>query len=277
MPTQLRSTVAVLSRRMRIDLLIRAVCMLAGLWVFSFMIASVHAQGQDGSSESQLQTLLSIYQAKQAGLLQERQALLASGATPEQWQAWRQQNAQRFAAQQRRARTMALLSAIRPRPQPGTALIPAEASPTRAATLTTQATLANARAQIHNQLVQALPANATADQISQLFQQERQWVEQQHGAELDLLPQLAQALANESSVRVVPMPPPLQIPVDATPQMSAYLITRDQLMRAGTQLRNQYAAADPATRQAALQAWRQQNASALQQLQREAQALAGNN
>ena len=227
---------------------------------------------QDGTSSQQ--ATLAAYQTEQTALFQERQALIAQGASQAQLQAWRQQNASRFAAQEQFAQTMSAQSATQPAPLAGEAVIPAGASPTLAAFLTARATLANARAQIHNQLVQSLPANATAAQLDQTRQQEKQLFQQQYGAELQQQAMQAQALAQELGQPVLPAPAPFQIPADATPRTAAYLTARDQMIRSRVQLLNQYATADPATRQAALEQWRQQNVSSFQQVQQLAEALA---
>jgi hypothetical protein len=63
------------------------------------------------------------------------------------------------------------------------------------------------------------------------------------------------------------------IPPNATPQMAAYLTTRNQMRLARFQLMKQYANADPAVKKAALQAWYKQNASQIAQLRQQAENL----
>jgi hypothetical protein len=63
------------------------------------------------------------------------------------------------------------------------------------------------------------------------------------------------------------------IPGNANPQMAAFMTTRNQLRQSLIQLRTQNASSTPAVRNAALQQWRQQNASQFTQLQQQAQAL----
>ena len=70
-----------------------------------------------------------------------------------------------------------------------------------------------------------------------------------------------------------PVPGLAAIPPNATPQLQAYLTARNALVEARAQLWNQYLTADPATRQAAMQQWRQQNAARLEQLGELAQDL----
>jgi len=67
------------------------------------------------------------------------------------------------------------------------------------------------------------------------------------------------------------------MPPNASPQMQAYLTARDQLMRADVAFENQHINDDPATKQAALQQWQQQNATQIQQLQQMAQTLSNTN
>jgi len=86
--------------------------------------------------------------------------------------------------------------------------------------------------------------------------------------------QLAQILSQQQARNPLPEPPPLQIPPNATPQMRDYLTARDQLMRDQVAFMNQHRTDEPAARQAAMQQWRQQNATRFQQLQQQAQGLA---
>jgi hypothetical protein len=222
---------------------------------------------------SQTQSTLQAFQQEQQALFQERQALIDQEATPEQLAAWQQQNSARFAAQQQLAQKMATASALQLMPTDMQPSIPPNASPTLRAFLTAQANQANARAQIHNQLLQTLPANASAAQVGQMQQQEMQLVHQQHAANSQLQAQRAETLASESAQTPLPALPPLQVPPNATPQLAAYLTQRYQLMQSQVQLSNQYASATPAVRQAALSQWQQQNAAAIQQMQQQAQAL----
>jgi len=197
-------------------------------------------------------TTVQTYQQEQLALAQEENALVAQGATQDQLDAWRQKNAARFAAQRQRASAMASASAAQPIP-PITPNIPANASSTLQDYLTTQAALANAQAQIHNQLAQALPRSANDAQILQMHQQEMQLFQQQHAGELQLQAQRSQVLAQEAGQIPMPMPPPLQMPPDASPRMQAYLTLRDQLMREQTQLFNQHLTDSPQTKAAIIQ------------------------
>jgi hypothetical protein len=222
---------------------------------------------------SQAQATLQAFQQEQQVLAQSFSAMLTLNPTPQQMEAWQQQNAAALANQQQLALDMADESALEPMPVMTQPNIPADASPTLQAFLTTQAALVNAGAQIHNQLLNALPLDVSEEQISQMQQSEDQLFQQQQGATIQLQAQQAQALANESARQPLPVPPPLVIAPGSTSQLAAFLTLRDQLMRAQIQLQNQYVTADPSVRDAALQQWRQQNDALFQQLQQLAQNL----
>jgi hypothetical protein len=224
-------------------------------------------------SDSTQQATVQTYQQEQMALAQEEAALVAQGATQTQIDAWQQQNAARFDAQLGRAQAMAAASAAQTKPVTIQPNIPADASPTLRDFLTTQATLSNAHAQLHGQLMQTLPASATNDRLNQKQQNEEQLFQQQHAGELKLQAQRGQLLAQESTQKATPMPPPLQIPPGATPQMTAFLTLKDQLMREEIQVSNQTVTSDVQTKVTAIQQWHQANAARFQQLQQLGQQL----
>jgi len=216
---------------------------------------------------------LAAFCQEQQSLAQQWQALVSQGATEQQVDAWRQQNAAQIAQLRQSAQALALASALQPMPLISGANIPPNASSTLKAFLMVRASLANARAQIHNQLLQSMPAGATQAQVSAMQQQEEQLFQQQHSADLRLQSQRAQTLAAEAASRPLPPPGPLNIPPNATPQLRAFLTTRNALVAAWAQTWNQNIRASPAARQAAIQQWQQQNAGSLQQLQEQTQNL----
>jgi hypothetical protein len=225
---------------------------------------------------SQEQATIQAFQQEQEALIKERQTLVAHGATRPQLASWFQQNAAQFEAQQQRAEVIAAVSTLKPMQTNNQPNIPANASQTLKDFLTTQAALANARAQIHNQMVQQTTASGqsvTLAQISQMEQQQTQIFQQQHAADLQLQAQRLQTLANESAQMPVQTPPLLHIPPNASPQLQAFLTTQNQLMQERIQLQNQYANAAPSVREAAMEQWHQQNAPRFQQLQQLAQNL----
>ncbi len=129
-----------------------------------------------------------------------------------------------------------------------------------------QATLANARAQIHNQLLESLPAGASQQQIVAMEQQEQEIFHQQYAGDLQLQSERATALAAELESQPIRIPGPPAIPPGATPQVQAFLTSRNALAKEMAQLWNQYIDSTPAARQSAMDQWQQQNAGRLQQL-----------
>jgi hypothetical protein len=101
--------------------------------------------------------------------------------------------------------------------------------------------------------------------------------QQQNKALLDRQRELAQELAQQQAKNPIPTPPPLRMPPDASPQLQAFLTTRDQLMRDQIAFMNEHRTDEPQARQAVIQQWRQQNASRFTQLQQESQALSHSN
>ncbi len=228
--------------------------------------------GQAVSSSST--AVLLTFQQEQQSLLQEQQALLSQGATPQQFQAWIQQNASRLAAQQQRAQALSAASNAQPWPLAKQLPLPATLSPMLSNLLTTQTALANVHAQLHNQeMATQAGQSPTPAQKGQIHEQEEQQFEQQNVSTLTLQAQQAQTLGEASAQASLPLPPPLQLPPNITPQLAAYLVLHDQMMREQIQVRNQYVAATPVAREAALQQWEQQNAGRVQQLQEQAEAL----
>jgi hypothetical protein len=237
-------------------------------WLGTFLcfatIAGVSGQAtapsQAAQQISQNQATVQAYQQEQRALMQERRSLLANGATQEQLAAWQQQNVARFAAQVQRAQAVATTSALQLRPTNRQPNIPANASPALKDFLIAQATLANSRAQIHNNLMQQASTSGrslTFAQISKINQQESRIFQQQNAALLTLQGQRSQELASASAQAVRPVPRPEIIPPNATPQIAAYFTTRSQISRGLGQMQNQYAGADPAVRNAAMRTWRQ--------------------
>jgi hypothetical protein len=276
---------------MRADWNIRGICWM-GLLAGLVMGGSVFAQTagvspQTSGSADTLTDPLTEFQQQRQALFQQWQTLVSQGANDQQLQAWQQQNAPQFQALQQMAQALAAQSALEPMPliqqvniPPNASGIPANASGipsnlsgTLGDFLTAQAGLANAYAQIHNQLLQALPSEVTQQQVTAMQQQEAQTFQQQNAADLQLQAQRAQALAAESASQPLPVPGPPVIPPGASPQLQAFLTARNALASDRAQLWNQYLTADPATRDAAMQQWQQQNAGSLQQLRALAQEL----
>ena len=241
---------------MRADWHISGGCWI-GLLAAFVMGGTVSAQtGTIPLQESGSSTALQTYRQELASLLQERRTLVSEGATQQQLQAWRRQNAPQLQALQQLAAQLGSPPSLQPKPTTQQANIPANASSTLADFLTNRASLANARAQIYNQLLQTLPQNPSQEQIGAMMQAQR-----------------AQALAGELASGPLPVPGPVVFPPNATPQLQAFLTARNRLAHDRAQFSNQYSGADPTVRQAAMQQWRQRNASQFEQLRELAQDL----
>jgi hypothetical protein len=232
------------------------------------------SQSSSTTITSQNASIIQAYAQEQRALMRQQRALVAQGATQQQLQAWHAQNAAQFAAQDQRAQTMAASSALQLRRTNHQPNIPANASLALKDLLNTRAALANARAQIHNQLVQGSSGtNLTFAQLGTLEQSETQLFQQQNSALLAVQAQQVQALTPTSVAPTQTARASAAVPGNATPQMAAFLSTRYQLRQSLIQLQNQYATASPAARNAVLQQWRQENASHFTQLQQQAQTL----
>ena len=145
------------------------------------------------------------------------------------------------------------------------ASLPETASPERKEFMQNQATLTEKMTELRKQ---NSSTNGMLDpKVVARFQQENAGL-------LRRQKELSQIIAGQQAKNPVPAPPPLQIPSNASPQLKNYLTTHDQLMRDEVAFMSQHRTDAPATRQAAMQQWRQQNAGRFKQLQQESQALA---
>jgi hypothetical protein len=218
-------------------------------------------------------TTLQTFEKEQFALAQEHQALISQGATQQQLEAWRQQNAARFQAQQQLAQALALASALQPMRVNQQTSIPANASGALKDFLTARASLANASAQIYNQLLQDMPANPTQEQVGAMRQQANQAFQEQYAGALQLQAQQAQTITAQSEARPMPVLDSAFMPPNATPQLRAFLAARNALASSAAQVWNQYLGANAAARQAAMLQWSQQNAAGLRQLPASAENL----
>ncbi len=214
------------------------------------------------------------FEQEQLALNQEFQSLVSQGATAEQLEAWQLQNPPEFEVHPQLAMAVAVASALKPLPVIEWVVFPANASTTMQDYMTTRATLANAFAQIHNQLLQGMLPVATEAELGTMQGQEQQTFVQQNAENLQLQNQQAQAVAAASTSVAAPILGPPAIPAGASPQLQAYLTAQNALANAQAQVWNQYLMADPTTAQAAMQQWAQQNADSFQQLKQLAQDLA---
>jgi hypothetical protein len=188
------------------------------------------------NSASQLPTTVGTYQTEQASLAKDYEALLTEGASTQQIHQWVAKNALRLRAQVQRAQTMSLDSANQ---TPATTEI--NRLPGRAVN----------------------PANLST--VRAFAQQNAPVLNQQRQRALAFAATSAQQTPNIAASPVVP--------TGASPELMAYLTSRNQLRQGFTQFQTQYATATPAARAAALVQWRKQNAALIQQMQSAAQNL----
>jgi hypothetical protein len=151
--------------------------------------------------------------------------------------------------------------------------VPAHASPQLTDFLAEKVSIQNARAEIYNQLLQALPADASQQQIEAVHQFAAQKLEQQHAGDFQRQVQRAQALNAESVLQPVPAFPCLISP-GASPELRSFLTARSALEISKAQAWNQHLNASAAERQAAMNEWEEENAGAISQLARLKQELA---
>ena len=214
------------------------------------------------ASDSAYQAKLQTFRQQQQELFQERVALIAQGATAQQLQAWQQQNAGQLAALDQQSQDLAAgqSQALLPLGQTGTP-IPVGATPAMQEFLQNRATLAKSLTTLPGQSQAAVGNGAL-----------KQWL-QQNDALLLRQAVLSRAIAQQGQVAPKTAPPQMPLPANATPQMKAFLTARSQLVWEQIQLRNQYAAATPLVRAAALKQWQQQNGARLAQLKQLAQTI----
>jgi len=182
---------------------------------------------------------------------------------------WRANHSKTIAPTKQPPQIIATKITSPPLPEDTKASIPPNASPEMTEFLENRATLVNNFARLHNQMLQANQAgtsNRTAQDLAQLFREQNEPL-------LKKQAQLAHVIAQQQAQKPLPMPPPLKIPPNASPQMKAYLTARDQLTRDRIQTMNEYRADAPQVQKAAMQQWQLQNADRLQQLRQLAQAL----
>ena len=184
---------------------------------------------------------------------------MAQGATREQIEAWHQQNAARFTAQQQRAQAISASQPVQPTPYVTDVDIPEGASQTMEDFLKARAELHNLHAQLHNQQLQS-GSKIDEAQMEAAFQK-------QNAAVLEAQAKRAKILAEESDQQPWPVPPPLTIPAGTSLQMQSFLTLRDQLRREEIQLHNQNLSLSATDREAVIQQWRLQNAGRFQQMQ----------
>jgi hypothetical protein len=244
--------------------------LLAAFTMHGWLVAQTAGSSavESGSAET-----LTTFRQQHLALVQQWEALVSQGATWQRVQAWRRQNAAQLQAQQQLAQTIAADSSSQPVPAIAPVAVPPSMSGTLQDFVNTQASLANAAAQIWNQALQTAPSGGSPDQIAQARVQAMKAFQQQHAAELQLHGSRGQALAADSISEPLTAPQSGDAPPNAPPRLLALRAARLALQAAWVQLWNQYRTAAPAARQAAVQQWQQQNAASIQRMRQLAQDL----
>jgi len=207
-----------------------------------------------------------------AEFLQNRATLTAklaqleskSSMTPEEVALFQQQNGDLLKRQAQLAQAMAQQEEKIAVPMPAPLQVPPEASPQIRAFMTARDQLAREEIAFRNQHLNDDPS--TQETALQ------QW-HQQNAARFQEVQQLALSVSKQMSPTSLPLPPPLQFPPNASPELRAFLTARDQLVRDEIAFQNQHATDDEPTRTDAHEQWQKQNAARFQQLQQLAQAL----
>ena len=252
-----------IAKQSKVSLLIGLLaCLLLVKTGFGQTLAPTSPDGSASSSTIQAPTsLVQAFWTEQLTLRQSITTLLAQGDTPDQMDAWTEQNFSLFQAQMQQAQLLAAYEDFQPMSYVTGVTIPDDASSTMENFLVGNANLFNSLAQIHNQLVQAGGQTISAQGDTSLRESEDQLFVQQNAAALQTQSVQATSLAQAAAHQPMPVPPPLVVPVDATPQMRAFLIARDQLMRGEVAVHNQYCAGSLTQLHAALEQFEQGNAA----------------
>lgn len=245
-------------------ILIGVASILGGLVFGQQVVSPSSSSPVTQGSPSLLQTVIQ----EQQTLGQEEAVLLNEGATAATLDTWQTQNASGFQTLQENAASLGAQGITQPLPYVTGVPISDGDSALMGDFLVAQGNLANAFAQIHNQMIVSA-VGATA--IAQIPQNEATSFQQQNSSAMLAVQQQAQALAAVAAP--LPLPPPLVIPSDATPQLVSFLTLRNQLAQGQAQVWNQNLSTDAATRNAAVTQWQQQNAANFIQLNQLSQNL----
>lgn len=205
---------------------------------------------------------------QQAELSSQLSSLMTKGEMGDKLAAWQQESAAKFSIQVQRAE--ALSSAHTPlMPLITEVNVPEGASPDLTSLMLLKADLGNRAMQLHAQL----QASAALGDGSSL-QNEGTFFKKQNAAELEQMQEISKGMAEQVPSGRAPEPGPVVVPDNATPQLKAFLIFKNQLMREQAQLYNQFLTAEPLDRDAIMRQWTQQNSARFSQLQEMAKSLA---
>ena len=255
------------------QIVVRGVLFVALAFVFFMPEVARSDPASSSSSPAPAVTIPANATPEMTEFLQNRTILAAKMAQinsgdPQALTQFQQQNAALLQRQTQLTQTIAQQQASNTLPTPPALQIPPNAFPQLQAFLTAQDLLKRDEITFMNQHLNDTPAT----QLAAI----QQWHQQTASRRLQLQ-QLAQAAFPSSSSNAMPVPPPLQMPPNASPSLQAFLLAQDQFKRDQIAFMNQHMNDDPATQAAAIQQWQQQNAARFQQIQQMAQALSNSN
>lgn len=188
------------------------------------------------------------FQRERYALAVEREDLLKTGASFQQVVDWEKRNASRLSARRDQMQILAAESALEPREFSPTS-IPAGVSDSLKTLIGARAALADARAKIHNQLLETLPQEVTKEQVQQMQEKEQYLFRQRYKKEIQAMRQTIKALAGEQGRKQASVPSVLDLPQDISLETRKNLETRNQMASERAKLWNQLLDAPPATRE----------------------------
>jgi len=231
------------------------------------------AQGINSSAQtSGSQSPIAAYAQLHRRLAGQYRALIASGATGQQITSWLAQNTTGLGLQDAEAAAFGVQTELTPFAGTLRTAPPPEVTGTLRDLLITQLSLAAARAQIHNQILQSLPSQPARQDLDAIGPQQLFLMEQYHAADLQTQRNRAEYLTAQFESTAQRIPPLPRFPSGASPQIKAFMLARYALFRDRAELHNQLLNASPGQRMAAYKQWIATNASRLQQLHQLAEA-----
>jgi hypothetical protein len=232
------------------------------------------------SSAQQATVLSSDYLTKETALWEQREALLQGlddlikKGTPDELITWQQQNASQLASFAEQGKDLSSTLSL---PTVAQWANPPGASTELKEYLQNQATFANSFSVFHNQSLATSPTppitSGSSTTVPSIDDAVGQQVIQQNALLLSRKNELLAIITAQQAQNPTLLPPTLVLPLNASPQIQAYLTAKDQLTRDITQIQNQYRLSNPTVRNAALQQWQLTNAARIAQLNQLAQTL----
>jgi hypothetical protein len=164
---------------------------------FCVIVRNMNAQTAAPSIVASGSSPLTAFTAERKALMLEHHALVIRGASLQDIQHWRGQQATRFQNLFGLAQQIAVSAVTRPMVSSRTAKVSANASPALEAFDAERLALENARSEIHNNLLQDLPQNPSPLDAQALLRQEDSDFQQQYAAELQRLSEETRAVSLE--------------------------------------------------------------------------------